>query len=204
MRSLSSRTQSLPGNHFGEETPAPSHRRWVLKSVESSSPSHSQLPSLPSWSLPWVSMSPSSHPSFPFSLIPPFFLNPHSTIWRKCQISLCDSSPHLPSPLCAFGEKVSVNLWNVHCNTAITKTSTKQSYIPCLAPSLNSPLHHRYYLHANDVFSGSLLTRRWTHICRTLILHGRLLRSLWLQICCTTGKKNKGNFANFFSQPTRE
>ena len=65
VRSWSSRTQSLPGNHFGEETPAPIHRLWVLKSIGSSSPSHSPLPSSPFWSLPSASMSLSSHASFP-------------------------------------------------------------------------------------------------------------------------------------------
>ena len=102
MRSSSSRTQILPGNHFGEETPAPSHRLWVPKSVESSSPSHSQLPSSPLWSSPQPSMSLFSHPSFLFSL------NPHSfsqslilQIWRQSQIPLCNSAPHLPSPFWA-------------------------------------------------------------------------------------------------------
>ena len=105
MRSWSSRTQCLPGNHFGEETPAPSHRLWVLKSVESSSPSHSPLPSSPFWSLPSASMSPSSHPAFPFSLIPPFCPIPLSTIWRKSQISVCNSAPHLPFPFRAIWEE---------------------------------------------------------------------------------------------------
>ena len=99
------------------------------------------------------------------------------------------------------GEKVSLNLLSVHCKTARTETSTKQSNIHYLAPSLNSTLHQWNHLRANNVFSNSLLTRRWNHICRTLILDGRLLPSLWLQICCTTGIKNKGNFANLFCSP---
>ena len=79
----------------------------------------------------------------------------------------------------------------------------EQETLPHAFSQLSAPLLELLE-HADNVFSNSLLTRTWNHICRTLILDERLLLSLWLQICCPTKIQNKGNFRKRIRNPLEE